>query len=93
MHGGVKFYRGSASAARNYVEADRSRADDYYLTEGSGIAQHFVATNHDGDIVVAQQSDLDGNACENWALLTDPWVIVGLRGWVGGRRGWAWPGR
>lgn len=28
MHGGVKFYRGSASAARNYVEADRSRADD-----------------------------------------------------------------
>ncbi len=38
MHGGVKFYRGSAAAARSYVEADHSRADDYYLAEGSGIA-------------------------------------------------------
>lgn len=28
MHGGMKFYRGSAKAARAYVEADRSRADD-----------------------------------------------------------------
>ena len=26
MHGGVKFYRGSAGAARTYVEADRSDA-------------------------------------------------------------------
>ena len=43
MHGGVKFYRGSASAARNYVEADRSRADDYYLAEGTGLADRFVA--------------------------------------------------
>lgn len=38
MHGGVKFYRGSAKAARAYVEADHSRADDYYLAEGSGVA-------------------------------------------------------
>jgi len=29
MHGGMKVYRGSAAAARTYVEADRSRADDY----------------------------------------------------------------
>ena len=29
MHGGVKFYRGSAAAARSYVEADHSRADDF----------------------------------------------------------------
>ena len=43
MHGGVKFYRGSASAARSYVEADRSRVDDYYLAEGTGIATRYVA--------------------------------------------------
>jgi exodeoxyribonuclease V alpha subunit len=43
MHGGVKFYRGSAAAARSYLEADHSRADDYYLAEGSGLAEHDVA--------------------------------------------------
>ena len=45
MHGGVKFYRGSAKAARAYVEADHARADDYYLAEGSGLATRYVATN------------------------------------------------
>ena len=43
MHGGVKFYRGSAAAARSYVEADHSRADDYYLAEGSGLAERYIA--------------------------------------------------
>src|SRR5665811_1377190 len=38
MHDGMKFYRGSATAARAYVEQDRSRADDYFLAEGSGVA-------------------------------------------------------
>ena len=42
MHGGVKFYRGSAAAARSYVEADRSRVDDYYLAEGTGIATRYI---------------------------------------------------
>ena len=36
VHGGVKFYSGAAKAARAYVERDRSRADDYYLGEGTG---------------------------------------------------------
>ncbi|RLV49730.1 AAA family ATPase [Nocardioides mangrovicus] len=44
MHGGMKVYRGSAAAARCYVEADRSRADDYYLAEGTGLADRYVAT-------------------------------------------------
>ncbi|GAA3804012.1 hypothetical protein [Nocardioides panacisoli] len=44
VHGGVKFYRGAAKAARAYVERDRSRADDYYLGEGSGVARRLVAT-------------------------------------------------
>ena len=43
MHGGVKVYRGTAAAARNYVEADRSRADDYYLAEGTGVARRYAA--------------------------------------------------
>ena len=63
VHGGVKFYRGCAKAARNYVEADRSRADDYYLTEGSGIAQRYVASP--GAPVVDGES-LDGDAYESW---------------------------
>ena len=44
MHGGVKFYRGAAKAARAYVEHDRSRADDYYLAEGTGVAERLTAT-------------------------------------------------
>ena len=44
MHGGMKFYRGSPSAARTYVEQDRSRADDYYLAPGSGVATRHVAS-------------------------------------------------
>lgn len=47
MHGGVKFYHGSATAARCYVEADRSRVDDYYLAEGTGLATHYVAVPAD----------------------------------------------
>ena len=30
MKGGVILFRGSGAAARRYVEADRSRADEYY---------------------------------------------------------------
>jgi hypothetical protein len=44
VHGGVKFYNGAAKAARAYVERDRSRADDYYLGEGSGVAARLTAT-------------------------------------------------
>ncbi|GAC1382930.1 MAG: hypothetical protein NVSMB48_14830 [Marmoricola sp.] len=68
MHGGVKFYRGSAAAARNYVEADRSRADDYYLAEGSGLAQRYVGVADRGDdtITVADGGSLDGDDYERW---------------------------
>jgi len=37
------FYRGSAAAAPSYVEADHSRADDYYQVEGTGLAEHYIA--------------------------------------------------
>ena len=45
MHGGMKIYAGAPAAARHYVEADRGRADDYYLTEGTGVARRFTATD------------------------------------------------
>jgi exodeoxyribonuclease V alpha subunit len=71
MHGGVKFYRGSASAARSYVEADHSRADDYYLVEGAGLAEHYIA----GPGAVRQVGDLDGAAYERWVAGYD--VLTG----------------
>lgn len=62
MHGGVKFYRGAARAARAYVERDRSRADDYYLGEGTGVASRSTATR-DG---VEHVGELTGDAYEQW---------------------------
>lgn len=67
MHGGVKFYRGSAKAARAYVESDHSRADNYYLAEGSGLAQRWVATPG----VVTSQGDLDAGSYESWVAGID----------------------
>jgi exodeoxyribonuclease V alpha subunit len=67
MHGGVKFYRGSAAAARSYVEVDHSRADDYYLAEGSGLAEHHVAmVGGDDTVRVERRPDLDGDGYERW---------------------------
>jgi exodeoxyribonuclease V alpha subunit len=69
MHGGVKVYRGAASAARAYVEADRSRGDDYYLGEGTGVARRFGASPQGG---VEHLGALDGDAYERWVAGHDP---------------------
>jgi exodeoxyribonuclease V alpha subunit len=69
MHGGVKIYKGAASAARAYVEADRSRVDDYYLAEGSGLARRFAARPGGG---VTDLGMLDGDAYEQWVAGRDP---------------------
>ncbi|MAY97862.1 MAG: hypothetical protein CMH84_15215 [Nocardioides sp.] len=70
MHGGVKFYRGSAAAARTYVEADHSRADDYYLAEGSGVAERISASLHTQGCVTKCMSErssvMDGENYERW---------------------------
>ncbi len=71
MHGGVKFYRGSAAAARSYVEADHSRADDYYLAEGTGLAENYIA----GPGAVQRVGDLDGPTYERWVAGYD--VLTG----------------
>ena len=69
MRGGVKFYRGSARAARDYVEAERGRADDYYLAEGTGFAERYSATA-DGHVEAMPQ--MDGDAYEAWVSGIDP---------------------
>ena len=62
VHGGVKFYRGAPRAARAYVEQDRSRADDYYLAEGNGVATRLVATPGG----VRSRDCMTGEVYEQW---------------------------
>ena len=62
MHGGVKFYTGAVAAARNYLEKDTSRADDYYLTDGAGLAERFEAT----PVGVVVRGPMDGDTYERW---------------------------
>jgi exodeoxyribonuclease V alpha subunit len=69
MHGGLKVYRGSPAAARSYVEADHDRVDDYYLAEGTGIAQRYLASPEAG---VRRVRALTGDAYEAWVGGYDP---------------------
>ena len=69
MRGGLKMYRGSAAAARSYVEADRGRVDDYYLAEGTGLAERFVASPVEG---VRRVGTLAGDEYEAWVAGLDP---------------------
>src|SRR3954453_16055207 len=62
MHGGMKIYAGPPPAARQYLEADRGRADDYYLAEGAGIARRYTATAGQ----VQEQPPLTGEGYEAW---------------------------
>ncbi len=68
MHGGMKVYAGPPGAARQYVEADRGRADDYYLTEGAGIARRYTAA----DGRVTELAVLAGDGYEAWVAGLDP---------------------
>ena len=68
MHGGMKIYAGAPAAARHYVEADRGRADDYYLTEGTGVARRFTVTGGR----VAELAPLTGDSYETWVAGRDP---------------------
>lgn len=52
MHGGVVLFRGAGADARRYVESDRSRADDYYLSDSTDIS--YLVRNTRGDIEVRQ---------------------------------------
>lgn len=73
VHGGVKFYRGEAKAARAYVERDRSRADDYYLGEGTGVAGRFSAAPGGVD----RAGPMDSATYERWVEGID--VVTGAK--------------
>jgi exodeoxyribonuclease V alpha subunit len=64
----MKVYVGSPAAARAYLEADRGRADDYYLAEGAGFARRFGA--RDGR--VQELAALAGDGYEAWVAGRDP---------------------
>ena len=51
------------------VEADRVRADDYYLAEGTGVAERFTA---DSDGPVRELAALTGDGYEAWVAGLDP---------------------
>src|SRR3954451_22646320 len=68
MHGGMKVYAGVPAAARAYLEADRGRADDYYLAEGTGIARRFTACPGR----VEELASLTGETYESWVAGRDP---------------------
>jgi exodeoxyribonuclease V alpha subunit len=65
----MKTYRGSPAGARNYVEAGRARADDYYLAEGTGIADRYAATP---GAAVRRLAPLTGEKYEAWVAGVDP---------------------
>src|SRR3954454_8198739 len=68
MHGGIKVYAGPPTAARQYLQADRGRADDYYLTEGAGLARRFTATAGR----VEERAQLSGDTYESWVAGRGP---------------------
>ncbi|WP_220458798.1 MobF family relaxase [Schaalia sp. JY-X169] len=69
MHGGVIPFRGTGADARCYVEADRSRADDYYLGEGTTVAE-FAVIDGAGNVTTAL--GLDPGAYAGWVDWMNP---------------------
>jgi hypothetical protein len=69
MKGGVILFRGSGAAARRYVEADRSRADEYYLGADNTVAEYAV-TDANGDVTAARA--LSADEYEGWVDWINP---------------------
>lgn len=69
MKGGVILFRGSGAAARRYVEADRSRADEYYLGADNAVAEYAV---FDGSGEVTATRSLTAEEYEGWVDWTEP---------------------
>ncbi|MDN6024976.1 MobF family relaxase [Bifidobacterium mongoliense] len=69
MKGGVILFRGSGGAARRYVEADRSRADEYYLGADDAIAEYTVIDNT-GEVTASRS--LSADEYEGWVDWTNP---------------------
>ena len=58
MKGGVILFRGSGAAARRYGEADRSRADEYYLGAEDAVAEYAVIDST-GELTFARSLSAD----------------------------------
>jgi len=69
VKGGVIPFCGSGAAARRYVEADRSGADEYYLGTDNAIAE-YVALDGKGEVTAARS--LSPEEYEGWVDWTDP---------------------
>ena len=84
MKGGVILFRGTGSAARRYLESDRSRADEYYLGAGAAPAELRVV---DATGSVIDERTLTPEAYAGWVDWVDP-VTGGSMGRVrqGGER-------
>lgn len=69
MRGGVILFRGTGTAARRYLESDRSRADEYYLE--AGVAQAELAVV-DGTGSVIGEGALTPAQHAGWVDWIDP---------------------
>ncbi|WP_454115199.1 MobF family relaxase [Microbacterium lacticum] len=69
MKGGVILFRGSGAAARRYVEADRSRADEYYLGADDAVAEYAVLDAR-GEVTAIRS--LSAGEYEGWVDWINP---------------------
>ncbi|WP_411720782.1 MobF family relaxase, partial [Mycetocola sp.] len=69
MKGGVILFRGSGTDARRYLESDRSRADEYYLEDGTALAEFSVV---DGDGAVIGEGALTPDEYAQWVDWINP---------------------
>lgn len=69
VKGGVRLFRGSGAAARAYVEADRSRADEYYLGADQAVAEYAVI---DRTREVTASRSLSADEYEAWVDWINP---------------------
>lgn len=71
VKGGVILFRGTGAAARRYVEADRSGADEYYLGADNAIAEYAVL---DGKGGVTAARSLSAEEYEGWVDWINPFT-------------------
>ena len=71
MKGGVILFRGSGTAARRYLESDRSQAEEYYLEGGVSIAEFTVV---DGEGVVVGEGALTPVQYADWVDWINPFT-------------------
>src|SRR5690625_5021378 len=69
VKGGVIPFHGNGAAARRYVEANRSEADEYYLGADNAIAE-YVALDGTGEVTAARS--LSPDEYEGWVDWHDP---------------------